>query len=281
MNWGVAGMEDLKVSQWAQTAFGDAAEELATLVPGALRAAHAAALTAHVSAEMTSNDTYGHTLKVKQYELLVEHVCDVPGVTTRRPQGMRFELAVVPETNVAILPLRYTTDPKERRDDSRLPSPVSDLRKSLLGLNSSAGPRQLTIEHAFEDDATLTGSLDELEEVDKQLRKFGRIVVVGYASNPTVGVWGIGWGDLELEDENTGKVHWTHWESLVESPALYPARDIPLRAVAATRSAADSNRFDSGEDEDDFGLTPRSPGFVAPISESEQEPQSTGNEAEQ
>lgn len=274
-------MEDLKVGQWAQTAFGGAAEDLATRVPGALRAAHAAALTAHISAEMTSNDTYGHTLKVKQYELLVEHVRDIPGVTTRRPQGMRFELAVVPETNVAILPLRYTTDPKEKREDSRLPSPVSDLRKSLLGLNSPATPRQLTIEHAFEDDATLAGNLEELEEIDKQLRKFGRIVVVGYASNPTVGVWGIGWGDLELEDESTGQVHWTHWESLSESPALNPMRDIPLRAVAATRSADVSNRFDMGEDEDDFGLTPRSPGFEAPTSEPEREPQSTGIEAGQ
>ncbi|WP_432246237.1 hypothetical protein ACRB8A_20195 (plasmid) [Arthrobacter sp. G.S.26] len=274
-------MDDLQASKWAQTAFGDAAADLATIVPGALRAAHKAALTAHISAEMTSNDTYGHTLKVKQYELLVEHVRDITGVTTRRPQGMRFELAVVPETNVAILPLRYTTDPKEKREDSRLPSPVSDLRKSLLGLNSSATPRQLTIEHAFEDDATLADNLEELEEIDKQLRKFGRIVVVGYASNPTVGVWGIGWGDLELEDESTGQIHWTHWESLIESRDLNLVRDIPLRAVEATPHTDVANRFDSGEDDDDFDLTPRSPSSEAPTSEPEREPKSTGVEENQ
>lgn len=272
-------MDESKVGSWALEAFGEAAEDLFTRIPGAVRAAHTAALTAHVSAEMTSNDTYGHTLKVKQYELLVQHIRDVPGVTTRRPQGMRFELAVVPETNVAILPLRYTTDPKERREDSRLPSPVSDLRKSLLGLNSSATPHQLTIEHAFEDDEMLAVGLEELEEVDKQLRKFGRIVVVGYASNPTVGVWGIGWGDLELEDEATGKVLWTHWESLLENSALMSSKDVPARTV--TVIADESSRFDSTEEEDDFDLAPRVPGSDAPISEPEREAQATGNEAEE
>ncbi|MFS0717901.1 hypothetical protein ABC337_09870 [Arthrobacter sp. 1P04PC] len=273
-------MNDLKVERWAQAAFGGVAEDLAARIPDALRAAHVAALSAHVSAEMTTNDTYGHTLKVKQHELLVEHLRDIPGVTTRRPQGMRFELAVIPETNVAILPLRYTTDPKERREDARLASPVSDLRKSLLSINSSVAPRQLTIEHAFEDDAILAGNLEELEVVDKQLRSFGRIVVVGYASNPVAGVWGIGWGDLELEDESSGKVHWTHWESLDGSQPFASTRDIPRPAVPATRTVDDTDRFDSGVNEDDFDLTPRSPGYGAPVSEPGRELPSTGNDGE-
>ncbi|WAJ33023.1 hypothetical protein OUO20_18500 [Arthrobacter sp. FX8] len=272
-------MEMIEVGTWAEEAFAEAARDLSLLVPRAIRAAHAAALTAHVSAEMTSHDTYGHTLKVKQYEILVDYIRDVPGVTTRKPAGMRFELAVIPQTNVAILPLRYTTDPKEKREDSRLPSPVSDLRKSLLGLNSSAAPRQLTIEHAFEDDDTLAVSLDELEDVDKQLRKFGRIVVVGYASNPTTGVWGIGWGDLEIEDQATGEVLWKHWESLLDDATLPSLQDVSARPVASVVEAP--TRFDSTLDEDDFNLAPRVYGSETPLSEPESEPKATGNEAKE
>ncbi|TVU62033.1 hypothetical protein FQP90_13325 [Paenarthrobacter nitroguajacolicus] len=259
-----------EVSVWAREAFGGAAGELSARIPEAIRSAHATALTAHVAADMTTNDTYGHTLKVKQYELLVAQVREVPGVMIRRPQGMRFDLAVVPETNVAILPLRYATDRKDRREDSRLAAPVSDLRQSLLGLNSSAAPRQLTIDHAFVDDDALASGFEELEELDRQLRRFGRLVVIGYASNPAAGVWGIGWGDLELKNAATGEITWPHWETLPEISAGSAA----THSLAADLSVVgrETSRFDSStEDDDDFGLVARPSWARVPVSETTNE----------
>lgn len=97
-------MSGFQLSTWARAALGNAAAELAEAVPLGLQQAHEISLRAHLTAEMESNDTYGHTLKVKQFKCLEEAVRDIEGVEIRRPAGGRWDLVVIPETNVALMP---------------------------------------------------------------------------------------------------------------------------------------------------------------------------------
>lgn len=263
------------VSQWAKTTFGSAAEELSLVVSAALREAHELALRAHVTAEMKSNDTYGHTLKVKQFTALAAAAEKVPGIETRKPQKGRFPLVVIPETNVALLPLRYSTDRRDLREQCRLDTPVSDLRQTLLGLNSSTSALQLTIEDAIVDDAALEQRFLEEQEVDEQLSRFGRIVVVGFGSNPS-GIWGIGWGDMEIEDLATGLVHWPTWEGLHGVDERLATSHLRLAVTEQTPGLPE--RFDQAPDEDGFDLIARTAGTGVPSSEPTREALKASNE---
>lgn len=272
-------MSGLVVSQWANATFGSAAAELSLAAFTAMNEAHELALRAHITAEMESNDTYGHTLKVKQFTTLVDEAAKISGIDTRKPQGGRFPLVVIPETNVALLPWRYSTDRHDLRERSRLGTPVSDLRQTLLGLNSSDSALQLTIEDALLDDAALEQRFLDEREVDEQLSRFGRIVVVGFGSNPS-GIWGIGWGDVEIEDVATGAVRWPNWESLQEFAAA-PAGELSW-ALRPTHALAEQTlelpeRFDQVPDEDSFDLVARTPGTGVPISEPMREAQKANN----
>jgi hypothetical protein len=222
---------------------------------------------------MESNDTYGHTLKVKQFKCLEEATNDIDGVEIRRPAGGRFGLIVIPETNVALMPWRYSKSRRDVRERSRLSTPVSDVKQALLGLNTSPAPRQLTLDDLAEDYDLLEQRWEEEREIDEQFSRFGRVVVVGFGSNPN-GLWGIGWGDLEILDVTTGEVRWPVWEALNHSSSL------PVTKRAASGSAdlasapelpAAAIRFDSGTDDEPFFLPPRVPGETSPISEPERE----------
>ena len=76
--------------------------------------------------------------------------------------------------------------------------PVSDLRKSLLSLNASTLPDQLTLDQAELDPGELEAQLAEEQALLDQLASFGQVVTIGYASNPERGIFELGWGDVEL-----------------------------------------------------------------------------------
>lgn len=206
-------MVSTPVSTWSQSTFGSLAAGLPSVITKAMHAAHELALKAHLSGEMDRNDTYGHTLKVKMFEVLAHAVEQVPGVVTRKPSGGRFALPVVQETSVALLPLRYSSDRREARENAKIN--LSDLRRSLLmlGASTTSNEHQLTIDDVWDED--VDSRLREMAELDKQLADFGRVVTVGFGSNPRSGLWGLGWGDLSLS-ETSGKAVWESWEPLPE-----------------------------------------------------------------
>lgn len=257
---------------WTQARFGDVAGELAQAVADGLHEAHRRALSAHLASELTTNDAYGAALHVAQHEQLVAATAGLPGVTARKPNGLvsRFPYVVVEERSVVLVPWRFTNTRATRRLDARMRTPVSDLRKVLLGL--SAGPAastQLALEQSVLDSDELEAQLAEEQELWEQLSSFGRVVTVAFGSNPTDGLFEIGWGDAELIDHDSGRVHWHHWQPL---PAAQPGQGglgvpapAPIRPVDPNAAAV--RRFDSAPLDDDLGLAPRTTPTTAPVSE--------------
>jgi hypothetical protein len=270
-----------KSSTWAQERFGEIADDLARAVARAIYQAHDVAMAAHISGGLRSNDTYGVTLHVAQYEQLAAETEDLPDVSIRKPKGVRgrFDLVIIEGRHVVLYPWRYATDKSVLREKARLRPPVSDLRKALLALNENTIDGQLTLDQAEVDWEQLADELAEEQAMLEELAMLGRVVTVGYASNPGGGVFDLGWGEVELVDEETGRVEWRHWEHL--APPVERA-DGAARRQPASRSAADGRervrRFDQAGSEDELGLKPRRPASEAPISEPEQPQKETGSD---
>lgn len=269
-------MTELKPSPEAQTYFGASAAELLRAVSRAIYHAHGQALDAHVSGGLRTNDTYGATLHIAQYDQLVEQARDIPGVSIHRPVDVscRFELVVLDEQMVVLYPWRYAIDRATRREDARMRPPVSELRKTLLSLAANTIPMQLTFEHAALSAEELDAQFAEEDLVRAQLREFGQVVVIGYASSPD-GLFDLGWGIAELVDEDRGTVKWSYWEQLPPPEAGGDAGSPVLRSPLAPRARTQASRFDSAAADDDYGLSPRLPLAEPPISETEAPQQPT------
>ncbi len=74
---------------WRQGSLGAQFERIQHEAVLAISEAHAEATAAQYSQGSPANDTYGHTLKVRQHELLNAHLNEVPGIVLRRPEGVR------------------------------------------------------------------------------------------------------------------------------------------------------------------------------------------------
>ena len=274
-------MTEPRPSAWAQARFGDGAGELAQAVARAIHRAHDRALAAHVSSGLASNDAYGATMHAAQYEELAAECGDLPGVSMRKPTGVRgrFDLVVRDDPPVVLYPWRYAADKAIPRDRAKLRPPVSDLRKSLLSLNADTLPDQLTLDQTELDPDQLERELAEEQALLEQLASLGQVVTIGYASNPGGGILELGWGDVELADEETGRVRWRYWEELPppgdqagEAGARQPAAQVD--GDGHTRAS----RFDDAPLLDDLGLRPRPPLTEPPISEPERPQEETGRD---
>jgi hypothetical protein len=269
---------ELKPSPRAQECFGPNAAELLRAVSRAIHHAHGQALDAHISGGLRTNDTYGATLHVAQYEQMVDMTRDLTGVSIRRPVDVncRFELVVRDEQMVVLYPWRYAVDRATRREDARMRPPVSELRKTLLALTANTIPMQLTFEHAALSAEELDAQFAEEELILAQLRKFGQVVIIGYASSPD-GLFDLGWGIAELVDEDRGTVKWSYWEQLPPPDAGGDVGSPILRSPLAPRDGDRAGRFDAAAADDDYGLSPRLPLAEPPISETEPAQQPTGS----
>jgi hypothetical protein len=274
-------VDEPKPSAWGRERFGDAASDLARAVARAIHQAHDRALAAHLRGGLSSNDTYGVTLHVAQYEELAAECRDLPGVSIRKPKDVRgrFDLVVCDDPPVVLYPWRYATDNAVSRDRARLDSPVSDLRKSLLSLNANVLPDQLTLDQAELDPEELEAQLAEEQALLDQLASRGLVVTIGYASNPSGGIFELGWGDVELVHGKTGEVRWRHWEQL--PPPGAQADGIPSRQPLAPLDEdgrTQAGRFDDAPLQDDLGLKPRAPMAEPPISEPGRPATETGSD---
>lgn len=264
-------MTSFEASEWAQQKFGTLATELAGLVSSALITAHGDAVGAHVAGNMKASDTYGNTMLVRMNEELVAIAAGTPGLTSRKPEGVRsrFELLIVEDSSVAVYPWRFGNAPQVRHEDGELRRPVSNLRAAAFSLAGAVG----TVQPSFEDVDAPIGELEaqwaEDAEIREELVRLGSVVVVGISSGPD-GIFELGWGDLELVDRETGEVRWLSWETLPTTPAAESAVQRPvLRDVARARAQFDAIPFD-----DTFELTARRDD--APVSEPEPTRPDTG-----
>jgi hypothetical protein len=270
-----------KPSAWRQARFGEAGGELAQAVARAIHQAHARALSAHINSRLTSNDAYGAALHVAQYEELADQCSDLPGVSVRKPKGVRgrFPLVVRDEPPVVLYPWRYATDKAVPRERAKLRPPISDLRKTLLSLNANTASAQLTLDQAELDPAQLEADLAEERALLDQLARLGQVVTIGYASNPALGVFELVWGEVELVDEETGRVRWRYSEQL-PPPGGLAAGSGELRGSALSPDGGGHlpGRFDDAPLQDDLGLKPRLPIGEPPTSEPERAPGETGSD---
>lgn len=271
-------MDELKPSTWAQAHFGGVTGDMARAVARAIHHAHGLAMDAHISSTLRSNDAYGATLRVTQYEQLAEFARDIPGVSMRKPMDVRcrFELVVLDNPPVVLYPWRYGTDKSTLREKAKL-RPVSDLRKTLLRLNANAINDQLTLDQAERDPEELEAELVEEQAILEQLAKFGRVVTVGFASSPAGGIFDLGWGDVELVNEETGDVIWRHWEQL-PPPGDQAAGGQPRQPLSPPDGHDHTGRFDDAPLTEDLGLVVRSPIAEPPISEPERPQEDTGSD---
>jgi len=270
---------------WVTDALGEPAAELRDAVLVAIPRAHKDAVAAQAASGTRKRDPYGHTMKNRQHECLVEVGGLVDGVEVIRPHGASFELLQVSATKTVLFPWRYATSSRVTRVDARMRT--SSFRRDLLSTGEPTA--QLTLEHAGLSDKELEAQLTEDEAIVDELRRFATVVTVAYASNPT-GLLDLGWGVAELLDDR-GAVDWKHWEPL---PWLASARSSsggqapagvasPLRP-APTAETGDRvpERFDqSAPLVDDFGLTPRSPLAGEPSCEVAPEVDESGTEENQ
>jgi hypothetical protein len=266
-----------KPSAWAQARFGDDADAFAWAVSKAIYRAHDQALGAHISGGLLSNDAYGATLHVAQYEQLVIETVSIPGVSIRKPKDVRcrFDLVVHDDPPVVLYPWRYAKDKAVPRDRARFRPPVSDLRKTLLALNENTISYQLTFDEIDVDPEQLAAEMAEDQAMLEQLAKLGQVVTVGYASNPG-GILDLGWGDVELLDEQSGRVFWRYWEQL-PPPGAQTIRGVPRQPVSPpAEDRQEGVRFNAAPEED-LGLKPRQPLSEPPISEGERRQEETGS----
>jgi hypothetical protein len=275
----------MSVATWLRDSLGETATELRSAVLVAIPRAHEDAAAAQAASGTRKRDPYGHTMKNRQHECLVEAGRSVSGVEVFQPRGASFELLRLTSTKTVLFPWRYATSTRVARVDAKMRT--SSFRRDLLSMGESTA--QLTLEHAGLDDEELEAHLAEQEAVVQELRRYATVVTVGYASNPT-GLLDLGWGVAELLDDK-GSVDWTDWESL-------PWRGSSGRAAAGSQASSEAarlrpvpphetddqvtHRFDkSAPLVDDFGLTPRSPLAGEPSSEAAPEAEETGTEQDQ
>lgn len=273
-------MSEPKPSPWAQASFGEVAGDLARAVSRAIHQAHDRALAAHISSGLNSNDAYGAALHVAQYEELAAECADLPGVCIRKPKDVRgrFPLVVRDDPPVVLYPWRFARDKAITRERAKLRPPVSDLRKTLLSLNANTVTAQLTLDQVELDPEELEAELAEEQALLEQLASLGQVVTIGYASNSSSGIFELGWGDVELTDEETGRVFWQYWEQL-PPPGDKAADGTPRQPVlpADGDGRGRAGRFDDAPLPDDLGLKPRPPIAEPPISEPERAQDETGS----
>lgn len=257
------------VTAWAANRLGAQAAAIQRAVSLALRDAQDSAVRAQLVQELNSKDPYGHTLFVHQHERLNERCKGIAGVQLRKPSGVRsrFEFPVVDDTNVVLVPIRISNDPRVRHDDTRLN--LSRLRLALLETGSALPDPQRSIDDLMRDQEAVDAEYEDAIVLGEELAKVGRAVVIAFGSTVD-GIFELGWGDLHITDAEAREVSWSHWETLplIDSSEVGESTVAPLNVVPSSPSLT---RFDenSGDDEDVFGLTLRSP--LAPDPSSEQE----------
>lgn len=253
-------------SDWAERRLGSQCARIQHEVCLAIRDAHMDAVRAQLAQSSKSKDAFGHTLAVAQHEMLNERLARIPGVVLRRPAGVRsrFAYPVIEETRVVLVPLRFSSDARKQRHECRVD--LSELRTALLGTAPMRPEAQRSIFELEDPVAADRADADYAEEVAvfEEMSKAGRAVVIGFGATPDR-LFGLGWGELLIENPISGQVSWPQWEDLpilIADAQVPPAP--PLRAVPDSDPV---ERFDANpvqpatsdaESDDNLGLVLRS-----------------------
>ncbi|MEU9254225.1 hypothetical protein AB0D66_20470 [Streptomyces sp. NPDC048270] len=189
------------VTGWAEKTFGDAAGQLADLIPASLARAHARARSGHEGVQTQTLEAYGHGLYAAQYEELAAGLASLPSAAPVRLQGRTL---VVLGDHV-IYPLRYA-----KKD---VPVTAARLRRATgfrADLIRRHGPEPM--QQAFDlglDELVASEAHPDLALLSEDVK----LILVAYACSMTQGVMRIEWGSAELRREDRYLV-WHYHEQL-------------------------------------------------------------------
>ncbi|MEU7566120.1 hypothetical protein AB0A99_08920 [Streptomyces fradiae] len=193
------------VTRWARETFGDAAHQLADLIPAGLMRAHARARSGQEGVQTQTLEAYGHGLYAAQYEELEVGLTSIPAASPVRLQGRTLVIL----SDHVFYPLRYA-----KKD---VPVTAARLRRATgfrADLIRRHGPEPMQ--------QALDLGLDELDEPEPHpdlslLSEDVKLILVAYACSMTEGVMRIEWGSAELRQEDRYLV-WHHHERLHPAP---------------------------------------------------------------
>lgn len=235
-------------SAWELDRFGSLAVVLRERCPQLVQARHDLSVAAQVAGGMRRHYPYGVTQHRGLEEALADLATEIPGLVVRSVQGAGAAL-VVEETGTVIHPFRYAKNRQQRREQANM-SPLSEVRRMLFVQDIPPMSEQLTLEQGQLSDEELVEFEAEVEDRRAAGRVGVRVAVLGYGSDVS-GVWGIGWGEIEIRDPQTADVHWTMWVPLDSATANTQSGAGPLRLVDDISPAEAS--FDTGAPAD-FGF---------------------------
>lgn len=262
-------MSEATQGDWLSATLGAHRERIEHEIKAALCEAHTEAVRSQDQQGSKANDTYGHTLKVRQHEILNDRLRAVPGIVFRKPAGVqaRFDFPVVEATNAVIVPLRISKDPRVRHNQVHRID-LSDLRRALLA--GLAPPRAPDLLDAMSDE-DYEASYAEAVHAHEQLESAGRAVVVGFGATPE-GIFEIGLGDLVIDDADRGEISWRRWHPL---PVFADLDSIPAAPVLrVVEPPTPVERFDAGHESDDVDFGYR----ILPIGSGPPDPEKRGGD---
>lgn len=212
---------------WARKWLGDQAETMAALAAQAVAEAHDCGVRAHLGSGLTSEDAYGHTIQLQQFQCFAALAKEQPGVKLHRPDGSRVELVALGTTVFDFW--RYGRDATTDRTKARFRTPLSGRQRGLLTAAATPAPRQLRL--PGDGDDPNEPELTELDALDAAFADYAQVIKVGYCASSANNVSKLGWGDVVLLDESRGTVDWPVWEDLplhetgavVQAPRLLSA----------------------------------------------------------
>ena len=242
---------------WSQTRFGTEADDLREKIAGASTDAYLGARDAQDASGAATNDPYGHTLKVLQFQLLAETVGQLPAARTIKLD--RYPLVII--AGCVLYPARSLDHKTTRAKEGRLRVPVSTIRRRLfaaLGAKSAKPALAPSLEPP-------EPSVQDLRTLLARLGAGTHLVAISYIASLAAGITDIYWGDAELRTDD-GSLIFHDGEPIPIIRRENRLNHSRLRAVSA-ESIGTSVAFDQGHPPE-LQLSKKPP-LEAPIHEAE------------
>jgi hypothetical protein len=231
------------VAVWAGERFGATAPYIEVAAARAIHGAHTSSSAAQTASGTKKQDPYGHTMKRRQFEQLVEQTADLPGRELVHPKGAAYDLVHFPDAQAVLFPWRFARDGATQITNTRIT--MSKILSDLLVAPGNPGG-QLTTDDAELSAAELDARFNEEQKVAQDLRAWGAVVIIGFASS-SLQLHKVGWGEGFIPDDTSGEITWVRpWQSIPFQALMNePGAAGGALLSVPTQPTTDQARFDS------------------------------------
>lgn len=258
--------------RWSECMLGPDAEQIKRRIAIGVRAAWTEGISAQAAQVSKAQDTFGHTLKVAKHEQINAVLEGFPGVELRTVQGVtsRFQVPVIVETNVAIIPIRARQEDAGRSHKQCRVKPSELLQILLEPVVTVVEPDLFTIDTEAHEEFGAP-ALDLMSMVESR-------AVIVWINATAGGIFEAGVGVAKLIPGKSAllDLDWSEWEDL---PLKKSPEDLVVSGPVLVRDPAPVERFDDGDDDEGFGLGLREQRVEFPESEAPGSAETDGEEA--